>query len=339
MSVSKKVVGVIVVLCIGILPLTFALWSLNTVQTQDTKLSIDPPSIVYGTLVPGKRFSINITVANVTDLKSYKLKLSFNTVMLDVVSIVLLPEENLPVGDFAADDALGVVSMNVTYEGSSITTVEPVALASITFKMMNRGESPLHLYDTELENSSEEPIPHDTVDGMVLILRRDVAIIDVAPLTHETYIGRTVEVNVTAKNDGDVPENFTVNIYHNDTLFDSFNVTNLAPGENTTITFNWDTNDVAAGHNYTLKAEASEVPYEANTTNNVRVDGEVKIKIIGDVNNDDVVDIDDLIAWDMAYGTSEGMPYWNPQADINGSGVVDNEDGILIIQNYHNTPP
>jgi hypothetical protein len=332
MVISKKVIGVIVVLCAGMLPLTAALWSLIILQPQETKLFIDPPSIVYETLIKGERFSINITVANVTDLKSYELKLSFNTPMLGLVGIQLLPEENLPNGNFNV--ASGTLWMNVTYESAPITTDQPVALAVITFEIRNSGESPLHFYDTKLADSSGNLISHETADGMVVVQRHDVAIVEVAPSTTETYIGRIVNVTVVAKNIGDAPENFTVKVYHNDTLFDSFNVTNLAPGENTTITFNWDTNDVAAGHGYTLKAEASEVPFEANTTNNVHVDGEVKIKIIGDVNNDDTVDIEDLIAWDAAYGTSEGMPNWNPQADINGNGEVDKEDGILIIQNY-----
>jgi len=334
MPVNRKIIGIIAVLCVGIVPLTLALWTLSTIETQETTLFIDPPTIIYDTLVVGKRFSINITVANVTDLKGYELKLGYNTAMLDVVSIVLLPEENLPIGDFSIDDTSGIIWMNVTYDGSSITTEEPVALASITFKTMKRGQSPLHLYDTTLVNSSGGSIPHETVDGMVLILRRDVAIIDVAPSTDETYVGRTVNVTVIAKNDGDVSENFTVSAYHNDTLFGTHEVTNLASGDNTTIIFSWNTSDVAAGHHYQLKAEASTVPMESNTTNNVFVDGLVKVKMIGDVNNDDKVDINDLIAWDLAYGSSEGMLNWNPQADIDGDGVVDKDDGVLIVQNY-----
>lgn len=334
---NRKILSAVVVLCIGILPLTLAFWSLSTFENAEAELSIDPPIIVYGTLLPGKRFSVNITVANVTDLKSYKLKLSFNTAMLDVVGIVLLPEENLPVGDFIADDVLGVISINVTYD-DAITTTEPLAVASITFKMMNRGESPLHLYDTELENSSGEPIPHSKVDGMILILRRDVAVVSVEPSTNETYIGRTVNVTVLVKNNGDIAENLTVKIYYNDTVFDTVEVSDLQAGENTTIVFSWNTSAVSAGHNYIIKAEVSEVPFEANTTDNVLIDGTVKIKMIGDVNNDNLVNIDDLIAWDAAYGSVEGTPNWNPQADINGDGAVDKEDGILIIENYQATP-
>jgi hypothetical protein len=130
--------------------------------------------------------------------QSYEFKLSFNTVMLDVVSFSFLPEENLPVGNLVVNDASGVVSVNAFFEGTPITTSNGVPLVSITFKMMKGGRSPLHLYDTKMLNSGNNPISHVTADGMVLILRRDVAIVDVVPSTTETYVGRIVNVKVIA---------------------------------------------------------------------------------------------------------------------------------------------
>lgn len=337
--INTKVVGVIAVslLCIGILPMAVSLWSPDVFQASDTKVFVDPPSIIYETLALGKRFSINITVANVTDLKGYELKLSFNTAILDVVGVGFLPEENLPVPNCAVDDSLGVVWMNVTYDGSPITTNDPVALMSITFKMMACGQSPLHLYDTRLVDSSGNLIPQAAVDGVVWILLHDIEVVNVSISTNESYVGRVVNVTVVAKNDGDVAENFTINICRNDTLFGTFDVINLPPGDDTTIIYGWNTSGVTAGSSYTIKANASIIPYEANITNNVFVDGEVKIKIIGDINGDNIVDINDLIAWDMAWGSRDGEANWNPQADINGDGVVDNNDGMLIVQNYHST--
>jgi hypothetical protein len=211
-----------------------------------------------------------------------------------------------------------------------------VALAGIEFKAMNRGQSPLHLYDTVLSDQFGNPIAHATEDGMITILRHDVAIVDASPSTLESYIGRNVQVNVIASNQGDVVENFTVTVYHNNTQFGTFDVLNLSPGTNFTIMFTWNTSDVSAGNGYQLRAEASNVPYESNTANNVFIDGTVKVKIIGDVNGDNRVNIDDWSAFDTAWGTHQGDPSWNPQADINGDGVVNNADGILIAQNYRN---
>ncbi len=337
MKTSKKTITVIAVLSIAIIPAMASIWSSTILQTEEPKIFIDPPSLYFDTLIPGKRFSINISVANVTDLKSFECKLSYSTEMLDIVAIAFLPEENLPIGSFNSNDTAGVVWISAIYDGDSITTDVPVALVAITFKMMNGGISPLHLYDTTLEDSLGAPIEHSTDDGIVYILRHDVAVVHVAPSTTETYIGNVVNVTVTIDNGGDVAENCTVKAYHNETVFATSDVTNLAPSENVTLVFGWNTSDVAAGHSYVIKAEANPLPLETNFTNNILIDGVVKVKIIGDVNNDDIVDINDLIAWDAAWNTTESDPEWNPQADINSDGVVDYEDAIIIIQHYQNT--
>jgi hypothetical protein len=337
MKANRNVVSIIAVLCLAVLPISLGLLSAELFEGPNPTLFINPASISFEELVVGQRFTIYVTVVNITDLKSYSIKLSYNTVMLDVVSITLLPEEALPAGTWSVSDATGIIKINVTYDGPSITTSVPVQLAAITFKTMNRGQSPLHLYDTELKDSLGNPITHETADGLILILRHDVAIISVEPSTVETYVGNSIDVTVVAENEGDVAESFTVKVYYNDTLFGTSDIVDLGAGENTSIVFTWDTTGVAAGYSYPIKAEATTVPNESNTDNNLLVDGAVKIKLVGDVNNDNTVDINDLNAWDAAYGSHEGDLNWNVQADINGDGVVDNTDGILIVQNYHAT--
>jgi hypothetical protein len=104
------------------------------------------------------------------------------------------------------------------------------------------------------------------------------------------------------------------------------------------MTYDWNTTGFPASNTpYIIKAQADILPYETNTTNNVYVDGSVKLKLIGDVNGDGKVDINDLMAWDAAYGSKLGDPNWNIQADINGDEIVDNQDGQLIVQNYRNS--
>jgi hypothetical protein len=337
MKQNKNILALMVFLCIGILPTAIVLRSALTLQTSNATLFVDPPLILRETLDVGERFSVNISVANVTDLKSYEFSLSFNTAMLDVVGITLLPEANLPVGNWMVSDPQGIVWMNVTYDGSSITSNDSIPVATIDFKIMNTGQGALHLYNTGLFDSLGNPIACQTTDGMVTVLLHDVAILSVAASTYETYIGHVVNITVVAGNEGTVAENFTVNVYHNGTQFQTFDVTNLAAGANITIVFAWNTSDVTAGNVYALKAEATAVPYETNLANNVLNGGTVKVKIIGDVNGDNTVNLADWIAFDAAYGSHPGDPNWNPQADINGDGVVDNADGVLIAQNYHNT--
>ena len=54
----------------------------------------------------------------------------------------------------------------------------------------------------------------------------------------------------------------------------------------------------------------------------------------GDVNHDGKVDLKDLVAVALAYGSKPGDPNWNPNADINGHGVVDLADLVTLAQHY-----
>jgi PKD repeat protein len=50
----------------------------------------------------------------------------------------------------------------------------------------------------------------------------------------------------------------------------------------------------------------------------------------GDLNGDGIVDIDDVIIVALAYGSVPGDPNWNPIADITGDGLVDIDDVIYV---------
>jgi hypothetical protein len=106
--------------------------------------------------------------------------------------------------------------------------------------------------------------------GMVI---RDVAITNVAPSTSWTYQGSPVNISITAKNLGNsVSETFDVTAYYDGNLIGTSQVTDLPQNTETTVTITWDTSGVSAG-SYTIKGEATLVPYELNTTNNIYIDG------------------------------------------------------------------
>jgi hypothetical protein len=88
-------------------------------------------------------------------------------------------------------------------------------------------------------------------------------------------------------------------------------------------------------HNHTIWAEASTVPYEIDLTNNVYYDGWVKIKYLGDINGDGQVDIFDAVLLLHAYGSHEGDPNWEPDADMAPPwGVVDLYDAVTLTSRY-----
>jgi len=104
----------------------------------------------------------------------------------------------------------------------------------------------------------------------------DIAITNVTLSTTEAYAGQTIDINVTAKNWGDLYESFNVTVYCETTTIGTQEVTLLAPDTQTTLTFNWNTTDIGGGH-YTVSTNASVVPEEINTTNNILTGGTIKV--------------------------------------------------------------
>jgi hypothetical protein len=82
-------------------------------------------------------------------------------------------------------------------------------------------------------------------------------------------------------------------------------------------------------------AYASPVPGETNTTNNLLEHGWVIVTIPGDINGDFKVSPQDEVLLTRAYGSTPQMPSKrNPNAEIDGNGVVGLSDLILLAIHY-----
>jgi len=116
----------------------------------------------------------------------------------------------------------------------------------------------------------------DWVTHTVAVYIHDVAIISVTPYPTEVTVGQVVNVSVVAENQGTTTDTFDVSVYRDDTLIETKTVSNLALGTNTTLYFLWNTTGVTLG-NYTIKAVATTVPGETDTTDNTKIDGTVTV--------------------------------------------------------------
>lgn len=105
---------------------------------------------------------------------------------------------------------------------------------------------------------------------------RDIAIINVAPSTTTAVAGTTVNINVTVRNEGSMKETFNVTTYYDNNKIGTQTVTDLSPEATTILTFNWNTSTLPLG-NYTIKAEASTVPSEIDTADNIYINGIIRI--------------------------------------------------------------
>lgn len=188
------------------------------------------------------------------------------------------------------------------------------------------GDMP-YIIDEDSQGNYPLMKPHDQI-------LHDVAILNVEPSVTEVYIGAIVNITVTVRNFGDIAETFNLTAYYNNAKIGMKTIPYLTLEENVTFTFSWNTKDVAPG-NYTTRAEATTVPKETNTDNNIFIDGSVKIKILGDTNGDGVVNIYDIVLAAAIYGSTPEDPNWNPDADLARPwGIINIYDLVTVASHY-----
>ena len=325
-----------------LLLLAFNAFALRRSESQplspDAVLYISPSAIADPSITPPATVAINVSISNVTDMAYCEFNLSYTPGIFYVVELAKQPiQGQIPTMYYEIEDYLGYVYVKLVY-GSPVSVNGNATLLILNLAIVNYGVTTLHIHDAIMRDGNGNPIPFETQDGYIAIIRHDIAVTDVTLSTNETYVGNIVEITVTVQNYGNAPENFSTTILANGNNISALHVLNLLPSEIRNIIYDWNTTDVPASNTpYVIAAQADILPHETNTANNFFTGGNVKLKLVGDVNGDGKVDINDLIAWDAAYGSKAGDPNWNPQADINGDGIVDQLDGMLILQNYRSS--
>lgn len=121
-------------------------------------------------------------------------------------------------------------------------------------------------------------------DGVVQVKAKppppihDIAVLDVIPSSNSVYIGETLAINVTVKNEGNHVESFNVTVRYDSDVVGTLFVDCLAAGIQDTLVFHWDTSDVSEG-NYTISAFAERVAGEEDTEDNSLEDGVVEVRV------------------------------------------------------------
>jgi hypothetical protein len=168
----------------------------------------------------------------------------------------------------------------------------------------------------------------------------DVAVEDVTPSRGWVFQGKTVDVNVTSTNLGDVAETVTVNVYYNGTPGNGpigTQVVALTPSETQTLTFTWNTAGVPiyySGYNITAVADISPETDDNLTNNVLQSPSTIAVRIFGDMNGDSKVDVGDVAIVAQAFGSNPTRPRWDPDADLNGDGIIDVTDIALVAKNF-----
>ena len=164
----------------------------------------------------------------------------------------------------------------------------------------------------------------------------DIGIISVT--TSKTIVGQgeNLTINITIFNYGNNTEIFNVTVYANTTIIDTLTDTTLTSRSSTNITLTWNTTSLARG-NYTIKAYATPVPDETETTDNTHTNSTVKVAMQSDLNADGTVDILDITIVAIVFDSYIEDSRYNSDADINNDGTIDILDITIVAVNFGKT--
>jgi parallel beta-helix repeat protein len=195
-----------------------------------------------------------------------------------------------------------------------------------------------------------DPVNQDNYPLMNPWAPPDVAILNVTTSKTVVRQGSGLDISVTVANLGNKVESFNLIVYGNTSNVRiqviqppipwrfTFSSYITLPGDSTAeIIFTWNTSGFAKGV-YRIKASAEELPSELNTTNNRMDDGTVFVTILGDVNGDGRVRVDDVLAVALAYGSNFGEPRYNANCDINDDLKIRIDDVLAAAQHFGQGP-
>jgi parallel beta-helix repeat protein len=168
---------------------------------------------------------------------------------------------------------------------------------------------------------------------MSFIRVHDVGITDVKTTTDEVYVGRVSFFNVTTRNKGSFVENLTLMLYCNGTLTRSESVKNLPVETDAVVNFVWNTSDLKVGCTYVVKAEV-DLPFEDSDTGDNAWTILVRTKMLGDVNGNRQINIIDIAAIAIAFGSHLGEDRYRLNCDMNLDGAINIVDVSVAARNF-----
>jgi hypothetical protein len=258
----------------------------DTAKNSTPTVRVVPSEIANPDLSPSENFTITVEIIGVTDLKGFDIQLSWNSSVLNCTSHdVKVPIETYPEGVLhepvmelknEVNATLGTYWVAfATLSGSSFNGDGTVF--EMTFTVLDFGQCPLSIINSDLSNSAAESIDHVVEDGYFSNVFYDVAVVSITPSSHSAIIGDVLNVTVVVLNNGTTrSETFDVAVYYNGTLMASHSAMNLPPHVEETLDFQWDTEGLPPA-DYVISANATTVPDEDRIVNNMLVDGVVTL--------------------------------------------------------------
>jgi len=293
-------------------------------------------------VAPPNSFTIDINVSDISATESlygWEFEMHFNTSFLDAIDVDQGPFLKSVSSTFFTsqiDNPAGTVNalcmINFPYPEQG--AVGNGNLCNITFQVGANGATLLRFVDTELDTivgMSVVPIDHEPLHGWFEYppKNHDVIATSNVPETDEAYYTWTIDVNVTVENQGEVTENINITAYYNASSWEEIGTISitLASSAQMTVTFSFNLGGAGRGDKDYIVMVVVVLIYEgvcttapdSNVDNNVREEGQVRVPLWGDVDDNGVVNILDLKKVKLAYSKL----IEEPMADIDGNGKID----------------
>ena len=305
------------------------------------KIYIHPSELIDPTMVIGSIFSLEIRMEDTIDFYGYQYFINYDPDILICLGLNVLPpnsETNYQT-TIQVEQNTGTIYVNVSYYSPAppITVNETTTISILMFQVKNYGSTLIDLNNITIVDIEGKPIPHledGSEDCFFATLTADVAILEITLSRNTVYQGKEVNASVTAGNVGDMTSSFNVTLYLGDLEIGREEIIDLPPNATVTVNFTINTEELQPCNNYTIRAEASRARYEINLSNNILITY-LKIKMIGDINGDGIIDVYDVTAACISYGSRVGDPNWNEEADLAPEwGIIDIYDLVTITINY-----
>jgi len=220
-----------------------------------------------------------------------------------------------------ATTVIGTLEITLTRRNSTVITFD--------WNTTNVAKGNHILSAIAMLSDDDDPEDNTCIDGWVaVILKDDIIVTSVAPSRTAVSQGHSISVNVTVENRGNSTATFNVTAYANATSIGETTVVNLLPLATGTLTFDWNTTDVAKG-NYTISAYAHPIPGETYTADNTFTDGWFLVMIPGDINCDSEVNVLDMLVLKIVIDQGKTVEEF-PFGDINCDSEVNVLDMLVL---------
>lgn len=133
---------------------------------------IDPERVVDPTLTPCNNFTVNITIAEATDLYQWNASLYYKNEILNITDVIegtflktggTTSFQTQIQNDYNATH--GHLTVGCTLVGATTGVSGNGTLASITFHVIGLGNTTITLAQTDLYDKTHMTLPHSTLDG------------------------------------------------------------------------------------------------------------------------------------------------------------------------------